>query len=177
MRLLEELLPGVWVIELNRLADERGFFQKTYLKEGFLDMGISFECMEEYYSVSKKDVVRGMHFQTPPFDHAKLVYCPVGSVLDVLLDIRNGAGYGKTASIELRATQPLAVYMPPGIAHGFKALEDQTMMVYKTSTAYEPKNDAGIAWDSFGFEWDVSEPITSERDQSHPRFGVFKTPF
>lgn len=177
MRLLNELLPGAWVIELDRLADERGFFQKTYLKKTFLDMGISFDCAEEYFSVSQKNVVRGMHFQTPPFDHGKFVYCPAGSVLDVLLDIRSGPSYGKTASIELRATESLALYIPSGIAHGFKALENQTMMIYKTSTAYAPENDAGIAWDSFGFGWGVAVPTVSKRDQEHPSFGQFNTPF
>lgn len=177
MRLLNELLPGAWVIELNRLNDERGFFQKTYLKEAFLDMGISFDCAEEYFSVSKKNVVRGMHFQTPPFDHAKLVYCPVGSVLDVLLDIRSGPGYGKTASIELGAADSLALYIPSGIAHGFKALENQTMMIYKTSTAYAPANDAGIAWNSFGFGWGIDLPTVSKRDREHPNFDQFNTPF
>jgi len=177
MKLLDELLLGAWLVELNCLKDERGSFTKTYVADAFKDMGIPFNCEEEYFSVSHRNVLRGMHFQTPPFDHAKLVYCPVGAVLDVLLDIRSGNGFGKTASIELKSSQSLAIYIPPGIAHGFKALEEQSLMVYKTSTQYAPKNDAGIAWDSFGFDWHTSDIIISTRDQTHPGLNQFVTPF
>lgn len=177
MQFTEELLPGTWLVRLKRFEDMRGSFIKTYAHSVFQAAGTPFETVEEFYSVSKKDVVRGMHFQVPPHDHIKLVYCPVGSVLDVLLDLRPGVDYGRSVSVVLSEAEPAALVIPKGIAHGFRSLQDGSLMVYKTSTEHTPSHDAGIRWDSFGHDWGIDTPIISDRDQQHPSFADFDTPF
>lgn len=170
-------LPGVKVIELKRFDDLRGSFVKTFSASVIEAAGIEIDMREEFYSVSGKHVLRGMHFQTPPHDHVKVVYCPVGAVLDVLLDLRAGAGYGRSASIQLDARTPKLLVIPSGIAHGFLSLSEGSVMVYKTSTEHAPTHDAGIRWDSFGFEWGIEQPVLSARDAAHPAFQDFFSPF
>jgi dTDP-4-dehydrorhamnose 3,5-epimerase/CDP-3, 6-dideoxy-D-glycero-D-glycero-4-hexulose-5-epimerase len=178
MELANELLPGAWHIRLRRFEDARGTFVKTFARSAFEAAAPGFELMEEFYSVSAKGVIRGMHFQLPPHDQVKLVYCPVGAVLDVLLDLRAGPGHGRVASAVLSEQEPSLIVVPKGIAHGFCSLEDGSLMVYKTSTEHAPSHDAGIHWNSFGFDWgSIDPPIVSERDRSHPSFDQFATPF
>lgn len=172
-----ELLPGTWSIPLQRHSDLRGSFVKTYAAGAMAALGLSFDFREEFYSVSAKNVIRGMHFQIPPHDHDKIVYCPQGHVLDVLLDLRPGEHYGAVRSIVLTPEQPSVIYIPRGVAHGFKAIEDDTLMIYKTSSEHAPSHDGGILWDSFGFDWDCPSPIISQRDRNHPRFADYPTPF
>lgn len=177
MEIVKELLPGCRVIRPPRSEDQRGAFVKTYHEGLFKTLGVTMEIREEFFSVSRKDVLRGMHFQLPPHDHDKLVYCTAGAVLDVLLDLRRGAGYGRVASVELSADNAHIVYIPKGIAHGFLALSDDALMLYKTSTVHAPDADAGIRWDSFGFDWPPGNPVISARDQQHPMFADFDSPF
>lgn len=155
----------------------RGSFVKTYHQELFSQMDINLKIREEFYSISNKNVVRGMHFQLPPYEHEKLVFCPQGTVRDVLLDLRSGDGYGKVASAELCDTNAHMVFIPKGVAHGFVSLRDQTLMLYKTSTVHNPESDCGIRWDSFGFDWGVSQPCLSNRDENHLPFDHFNTVF
>lgn len=177
MQFSEELLPGAWLVKLKRHQDMRGSFVKTYARS-FLDRhDARFDLREEFYSVSNKDVIRGMHFQRPPHDHVKMVYCPVGAVEDVLLDLRAGPSYGKVAKVRLSGGEPLLVFIPPGIAHGFHALVDGSLMIYKTSTEHAPEADDGIRWDSFGHDWEAGQPIISNRDRQHPALDDFITPF
>lgn len=177
MQLSEELLPDTWLVTLKRFEDMRGTFVKTYARTLFDRHGEPFEMLEEFYSVSCKDVIRGMHFQLPPHDHVKLVYCPVGAVEDVLLDLRSGPGFGKVARVRLGEDQHSLLLIPKGIAHGFRSLVDGSLMVYKTSTEHAPKADVGIRWDSFGHDWGVAQPLMSERDRLHPQLENFVTPF
>lgn len=171
-------LPGVRLLEPRLFSDQRGSFVKTYHASAWHDSGISFAMREEYYSISRRGVLRGMHFQTPPEDHAKLVYCPCGRVLDVLLDIRRGSPtFGLCMAQELSAENRLILVIPPGMAHGFLSLEEQSIMLYKTTTVHNPSLDAGIRWDSFGFDWGPGAPVISERDASFPDFADFSTPF
>lgn len=172
-----ELLPGALHVGLKRFADHRGAFVKTFARGAFEAAGIAFDFREEFYSFSRKDVVRGMHFQRPPHDHVKLVYCAAGAVLDVLVDLRCGPGMGRVASVELRGDEPSLLVIPKGVAHGFRALADDSLMVYKTSTEHAPSHDAGIRWDSFGFDWGVASPVLSERDAAHPALADFESPF
>ncbi len=177
MDLLEELLPGCWLLAPKLFEDVRGRFVKT-VQESFLNAhGLPFNMREEFYSTSHAGVLRGMHFQRPPHDHIKLVSCLVGEVLDVLVDLRVGPSYGRVASARLSADKARSIYIPSGIAHGFLTLSDGSLMVYKTSTEHAPSHDAGIRWDSFGFDWGLAVPIVSDRDQLHPAFPGFQTPF
>ena len=146
MDFTRELLPGVRLVQLRRLGDLRGNFVKTYARSVFDANGEPFDLREEFYSFSHKDVIRGMHFQRPPHDHVKLVYCPVGAVLDVLVDLRPGASQGQVANVVLSADDPAILVIPKGVAHGFKALRDDSLMIYKTSTEHAPSHDAGIRW-------------------------------
>jgi len=123
-------------------------------------------------------VVRGMHFQRPPFEHSKLVYVINGSILDVVLDIRKGSKtYGKFFSIELNENENTSLYIPVGFAHGFKALEDNTLMLYNVSGVYNRECDQGIKWDSIGFNWNISNPVLSDRDRTFIPLSDFETPF
>lgn len=170
-------LPGTLVITLTTFSDLRGSFVKTFSSSVYAQAGLDFTYHEEFYSLSKRDVIRGMHFQLPPYDHVKSVFCPIGSVLDVLLDLRPGPGYGKSAGVLLDQDAPKVLIIPTGIAHGFKSLQDNSVMVYKTSTEHMPSHDTGLRWDSFGFDWGDGEQIVSGRDLSHPPFANFTTPF
>jgi dTDP-4-dehydrorhamnose 3,5-epimerase len=119
-----------------------------------------------------------MHFQTPPHEHAKLVYCAAGAVTDVLLDLRRqSCTYGQAIALPLTAESGQALYIAAGIAHGFFALEAPALMVYNVTSEYAPSQDAGVRWDSFGFDWGVSAPVMSERDRSFPALADFVSPF
>lgn len=175
--------PDIWHIVLDQHCDVRGSFVKVFahsvvndspVKKLLEDEAI---LKEEFYSISKKNVLRGMHFQLPPHDHLKMVYCPVGTVLDVMLDLRSGENYGKVYSTILDQNTPSILVIPRGIAHGFLSLQDESLMVYKTSTEYSQQHDCGIKWDTFNFKWPCDEPIISDRDNNHPEFHQFKTPF
>lgn len=173
MKIVSEFLPGTFLLEPARFDDLRGHFIKTYHESDWKVLGLPFKMEEEFFSVSRKNVIRGMHFQIPPHDHEKVVYCMAGSVLDVLLDLRPGSGFGRIASTVLSMENRNILYIPKGIAHGFLALEDETLMMYKTSTMHSPQYDRGIRWDSFGYEWGIDAPIISARDENHPSFSDF----
>jgi dTDP-4-dehydrorhamnose 3,5-epimerase/CDP-3, 6-dideoxy-D-glycero-D-glycero-4-hexulose-5-epimerase len=177
MKLIGELLPGCFLLQPMKFEDQRGFFVKTYHEERFLNLGFKLDICEEFYSVSKKNVVRGMHFQLPPHAHDKLVYCTRGAVKDVLLDLRPGEGYGNVVTTELSGDNGHILFIPKGIAHGFLAKTDDTLMIYKTSVAHVPESDYGIFWDSFEFNWGVDNPIVSSRDLQHITFNDFVSPF
>jgi dTDP-4-dehydrorhamnose 3,5-epimerase/CDP-3, 6-dideoxy-D-glycero-D-glycero-4-hexulose-5-epimerase len=166
MTIEETLLEGVYIIDNFVAQDERGTFVKTFNKNDFENNHLDFNIRESYFSVSQKDVIRGMHFQLPPYHHEKLVYVPKGKILDVILDLRkNSSTYKKFISIELSDSNKKSVFMPKGTAHGFKALEDNTITVYNVATEYNNIADSGIKLASFGFDWNVDEPIISERDK------------
>lgn len=171
MKLIETKIEGVFIIENFNSIDHRGEFVKTFNLDLFNEHGLCTEFNESYYSISKKDVIRGMHFQLPPYDHEKLVYVVNGEVLDVILDLRKDSKtYGKFVSIVLNQKDYRSIYIPKGCAHGFKTILDNTIMVYNVSTVYTSKVDSGIKFDSFGFNWDINDPIVSNRDKSLSSF-------
>ena len=176
--LKETNIPGVYEIEMFHAGDDRGMFVKPYHKNTLENWGLEAEFRESFYSTNQKGVVRGMHFQYPPDDHAKLVYCSSGRLLDVILDIRVGSPtFGQVAEIELTEDNYKAVYMPKGVAHGFAVLEDNTCMVYLTSTVHSPNNDGGVLFNSFGYQWPFENPVNSERDKAFPTLAELKSPF
>lgn len=179
MKLLPSSIPGCHEIVTEDFMDQRGVFFKTFHIGVFQDLGLETNWKEEYFSLSHKNVIRGMHFQTPPMDHAKIVTCLSGSVVDVVLDLRkNSPTYLEYADFRLTAgTENKMVYIPTGCAHGFLALQNHTLLQYKVSSIYSPENDSGISWDSFGFDWGVNSPIISERDIQQPSLQTFITPF
>jgi len=123
-------------------------------------------------------VIRGLHFQKPPADHAKIVYCLEGSALDVVLDLRSSsASFGQHIKVKLSRESPIAIYIPSGCAHGFLAQADHTLMFYQVSTGYVPALDSGIRWNSAGIDWPTDTPIVSTRDQTLPCLAEFISPF
>lgn len=178
MQLDETGIPGCFAVKPRILGDLRGTFAKTFHSPDFEEQGLRSDWREEYYSASHRGVVRGMHFQLPPADHAKLVYCLAGQVLDVIVDLRRGSPtYGEHLRITLDAEQGGGVYIPSGCAHGFLSLSEASTMYYKVTSVYSPEHDAGISWDSFGLDWAVASPIMSERDRRHPPLSDFDSPF
>ncbi|MES1180399.1 MAG: dTDP-4-dehydrorhamnose 3,5-epimerase [Verrucomicrobiota bacterium] len=178
MKLIPTELPGLRLIRPKFFQDARGSFVKTFHRDIFHELGLDFEPREEFFSTSAKNVLRGMHFQLPPAAHAKLVYCIAGNVLDVVLDLRkNSPMFGRSYGRELSAVNREMFFIPVGFAHGFLALEDNTTMVYQTSTVHSPAHDAGVRWDSFDFDWPVKNPILSDRDQKFPTLREFNSPF
>lgn len=171
-------IPGCVIVQGDVRADGRGWFLKTFHADLFAQAGLRTDWREEYVSSSRCGVVRGMHFQRPPHEHAKLVACLAGEALDVVLDLRHGSPtFGEHRTIGLRAEEGRAVYAPSGIAHGFVARRDDTLMLYKVTSVYAPSSDAGVAWDSFGCDWGTAAPILSDRDRQHPPLRDFVSPF
>jgi dTDP-4-dehydrorhamnose 3,5-epimerase len=159
-------LEGVYIIQNKSFRDDRGIFVKTFHNDIFRKSGLESSFMESFYSVSKKNVIRGMHFQTPPYDHNKLVYVVDGKVLDVAVDIRkNSKTYGKYFSLILSGDNCKALYLQQGFAHGYLTLSQSATMLYMTSSVHDKDHDTGIKWDSFGFDWNVKSPIISDRDR------------
>src|SRR5258706_10890808 len=170
--------PGLLVLRPRIFEDRRGVFVKTFHSDLFRELGIPFQPREEFYSTSAKGVLRGLNFQLPPAAHAKLVYCLEGRVLDVMLDMRRSSpAFGRAFSCELDAVRRELVFIPAGFAHGFLALEDNSLMVYKTDVVHTPDCDSGIAWNSFGFEWPVTSPVMSDRDSRFAAWRDFSSPF
>lgn len=178
MKVKDMGLAGLKLMEDFKTEDSRGSFTKVYNKTELMEHGIDLNFKESYYSISKKDVIRGMHFQTPPFVYGKIVHVVQGSVVDVLLDLRKSSNtYGKCESILLDEKSPKAVYIPSGFAHGFKALEDNTIMIYYVTEEYHKDYDFGLLWNSIPFDWDIKNPIISQRDAAMCRLEDFKSPF
>lgn len=175
MKIKETQIKGVYIIENFHVKDNRGSFTKTFHEEFFKKNKLCSEFKESYYSVNNKDVIRGMHFQLPPHDHEKLVYVPKGKIIDIVLDLRKDSEtYGKYISIEISEENRYSIYIPKGLAHGFKSLENNTITIYNVSTIYNPKIDFGIRYDSFGYDWGIKNPIISKRDNEFINFEEFK---
>lgn len=158
-------LPGVTVLSSRKLGDTRGLFVKVNHRPWFESQGLPVDWEECYWSTSQRGVIRGLHLQAPPVDHAKMVWCIQGEALDVVVDLRS-SHFGHSASVILQAGQ--GIILPRGVAHGFLAREDHTTLLYFVSTVHHPTHDTGVRWDSFGFDWNQDSPILSDRDRSLP---------
>lgn len=178
MRIIPTTIPGCHQIFTKVFSDERGFFVKTFHRDIFLEYGLETNFSEQYYSASKKGVLRGLHFQMPPYAHAKLVYCTSGGVLDVVVDLRIGSPtYGKYEMFELTEKIANAIYIPKGLAHGFMAMSENATMVYNVTNVYAQAHDTGIKWDSVGIPWPEDKPIISKRDSNFYSLSDFSSPF
>lgn len=178
MILIKTDIEGLFILEPKIFKDTRGKFIKTFTDVFFKENKLDINIKETYYSISNKDVIRGMHFQTPPYEHIKLVYVPYGKITDVVLDIRKDSKtYGQYFSIELSSENGKILIIPKGLAHGFKSLEESTNVTYMQTTCYAPNNDGGIRFDSFGYDWEIDKPELSDRDKTFVKFKEFITPF
>ena len=173
-------LPGCFELQPRVFDDARGRFVKTFHREAFAQHGLHTEFAEEYYSHSRRGVIRGMHFQTPPAAHVKLVYCVQGEVFDVVVDLRLGSPtYGQCATLKLSAAQGNVLYIPAGLGHGFCATSETATLVYKVSTVYAPAQDSGVLWSSLDVAWPLegAVPVVSERDAGFLPLSAFQSPF
>jgi dTDP-4-dehydrorhamnose 3,5-epimerase len=178
MTFRETAIPGCFEITPRIFRDERGVFVKTFHEDIFAQHGLTTDWREEYYSVSHRGVLRGLHFQLPPHDHDKLVYCTAGVVLDAVVDLRKGApACGSHVLVELSAEKGNMLYIPRGLAHGFYVQSDAATMMYKASSVYAPEYDSGILWSSAGIPWPDECPIISDRDSQLPSRRHFNSPF
>jgi len=175
---IETNIPGCFIIKPRIFSDDRGDFVKLLHSDLFKELGLESDFKEEYYSTSSKGVVRGLHFQTPPDEHAKCVVCLNGEVFDAVVDLRkNSPTYGKYFTVTLKASEPTIFYVPAGLAHGFVALTDNVIFLNKTTTVYSPDCDGGIHWQSCGIEWPEMPYIVSEKDKNMPFLDSFSSPF
>lgn len=179
MKVTTQPFPGAYLIEPDQYADARGRFVKTFHESLWRELGIPpIHFAEEFWTVSAKNVLRGMHFQIPPCDHQKIVACLSGRVLDVLLDLRKErATFRQTWACELSQENAQILIIPKGVAHGFLSLSDNSLVHYKTTTVHSPEHDKGIKWNSFGFDWPHESPMISSRDRAFPAFDEFNSPF
>lgn len=170
----ETKLPGCFELCPRVLDDDRGRFVKTFHRDSFERLGLCADWAERYYSVSQPNVIRGFHFQLPPHEHEKLVYCITGRVLDVAVDLRMGSPtYGLHAQVELSAKRANLLYLPPGLAHGFCTVDEPATMIYNVTSIYQPTSDTGIRWDSAGIVWPLSAPNLSDRDRHFSSLSEF----
>jgi dTDP-4-dehydrorhamnose 3,5-epimerase len=177
MKFVETGLPGAWIIEIERLSDDRGFFARTFDADAFAARGLCTEfpqCSVSYNA--RSGTLRGMHWQESPHGEAKLIRCTAGALYDVLLDLRpDSPTYRQWRAVELSAESRRLLYAPEGMAHGFQTLAPGTEVFYQISVAYHPASARGVRWDdpAFGIEWpDVAERILSDRDRGYPDFAL-----
>ena len=171
------------VVVPKRYGDSRGWFSESFHKERLRDAGIVCDFVQDNQSSSSSSgTLRGLHFQLPPAGQAKLVQVLKGSILDVLVDVRNGSPtYGKHVSVKLSADNNYQLYVPVGFAHGLLTLENDVLVMYKVSHYYEPKLDSGIRWNDpdIAVQWPIkeSEIALSEKDRRLPFLKEFSSPF
>ncbi len=170
IEIIQEHECGVKLLKNPFFNDSRGTFCKTFNDQDFLNKGLFFKPKENFYSISNKFVLRGMHFQIANSAQEKLVTCIKGNILDVVVDIRRKSKFFKNVySFELDEKSGFSVFIPKGFAHGFISLCDDSIANYLVSTVHKPINDKGIKWDSIDFDWPCKNPIVSDRDESHPK--------
>ncbi len=175
MKFIQSHIPGCIVIEGNIIGDNRGTFIKNFNYDIFLDNNIDVNFYESYFSRSHKSVIRGMHYQNPPHEISKLIFCSEGEVIDVFLDLRkNSKTFGNFDSIKLSRENGKHVYLPKGIAHGFQVLSDSATIHYLQSGAYIKESESGILWDSFSMNWPIKNPIISNRDSKFMTFEEYR---
>ena len=180
MKINKTFIKDLLIIEPQLFKDDRGFFYETYNKKNFEKI-IKANFIQDNESKSNRGVVRGLHFQLPPFEQAKLVRCVNGKILDVAVDLRvNSKTYGKFFSIELSSKNNKQLLVPKGFAHGFQVLSEAAIVSYKVDNYYNPKADSGIIWNdkdlSIGWNLEI-KPILSDKDLKLISFKEFKSPF
>lgn len=173
-------IEGLLIIQPTVFHDDRGYFFEAYNKEKYKEAGIDVDFVQDNISKSTKNVVRGLHFQNPPFEQGKLVSVIKGAVLDVAVDIRkNSPTYGEHYSIVLSEENAKQFYIPPGFAHGFKTLEDETIFSYKCTNVYNKESEGSIMWNDkeLGIDWQSDNPIVSDKDQKSELFNHLVSKF
>jgi dTDP-4-dehydrorhamnose 3,5-epimerase len=170
MNIINCKLPEVKLIEQFRHNDARGAFVKNFQVNIFKENGINFELKESFYSTNNKNVLRGFHYHEAPYEHAKIVFCTQGQILDVAIDIRKESPtFGEYVSEVLSFENNKSLYIPKGFAHGFLTLSETATVFYLVDGVYHSEADKGILYSSINIEWPSTEIITNERDKSFPK--------
>ncbi|MCD4682804.1 MAG: dTDP-4-dehydrorhamnose 3,5-epimerase [Bacteroidales bacterium] len=180
MEIIKTKIIDFLIIKPNVFEDNRGYFFESFRLDKFKEAGINLDFVQDNESKSQKGVLRGLHFQNPPYEQGKLVRVVTGAVLDVVVDIRNGSKtYGKWLSQELSESNKTMLWIPPGFAHGFLTLEDNTIFQYKCTNYYNKESEGSILWSDpdLGISWNIKNPLVSLKDQSAPRFKDFQSKF
>ena len=180
MRFEKTDIEGLLVVDPLVHKDDRGYFFESYNLKNYKDIGVNINFVQDNQSCSKKNVLRGLHFQKPPYAQAKLVSVIKGSVLDVVVDIRKESPtYGKNYSVILSSINKKMLFIPEGFAHGFLTLEDDTILSYKCSNFYNKESEDSLLWNDFNLniEWGIKDPILSEKDKQAKSFSEFKSLF
>ncbi len=180
MEVIETGIQDLLILKPKIFEDPRGYFFESYNRNAFLNAGINVDFVQDNQSLSQKGVLRGLHFQNPPYDQGKLVRVINGSVLDIGVDIRkNSPTYGKHYSVILDGREKLMFWVPSGFAHGFLTLEDDTIFAYKCTNFYNKASEVSIAFNDpdLGINWGIDHPILSDKDREGIAFSSFKSPF
>jgi dTDP-4-dehydrorhamnose 3,5-epimerase len=173
-------MDGPLVIEPQIFKDPRGYFFESYNQQKFTEAGINATFIQDNQSLSQKGAIRGLHFQAPPFAQGKLVRVAVGAVNDIVVDIRKKSPtYGQFYSITLTGENNLMLWIPPGFAHGFETLEDNTLFLYKCTNLYNKASEGGLFYkdETIGINWQSNNPIVSDKDLVLPLLKDFISPF
>ena len=182
MEVIKTKIPGVVIIEPRLFPDARGYFFESFSKREFEEKVGKIEFVQDNESKSSYGVLRGLHFQKPPYAQSKLVRVVKGAVLDVAVDIRKGSPtFGQHMAVELTEDNHRQFFIPQGFAHGFAVLTDEVIFQYKCDNFYAPASEGAIAWDDpdLGIDWRVpaEKVILSEKDKKHPRLKEIESPF
>ena len=180
MEIIKTKIPDLLIVKPAVFEDNRGYFFESYNKEKFLSEGVDQNFVQDNESKSMKGVLRGLHFQAPPFAQGKLVRVMKGAVLDVAVDIRKQSPtYGQWASIVLTESNKWMYWVPPGFAHGFVTLEDSTVFFYKCTNVYNKNSEGSIRWNDpdLNIDCGIELPLLSEKDQTGPLFNGFISAF
>lgn len=167
-------IHGCQIVEMQQFRDERGFFARTWCSEEFSEAGLPGNIVQCSTSYNRRaGTLRGMHFQLPPSKEGKLVRCVRGAMFDAVVDLRsNVESHMETVTVRLDDKQRTALYVPPGCAHGFQTLEDDTEVLYMMTDVYQPELGRGFRWNdpAFGIDWPIDEPILHKRDAEYSDF-------
>ena len=180
MEIIETKIKDLLVIKPDVFSDERGYFFESYNRQRFLEHGLDMTFVQDNESQSMKGVLRGLHFQRPPFAQGKLVRVVKGAVMDVAVDLRKGSPtFGQWESVILNEGNKFMYWIPEGFAHGFACLEDHSVFTYKCTNIYNKASEGGLRWNDpdIGIKWDITDPILSKKDKVSPLFKDFVTPF
>lgn len=180
MKIEKTAIEGVLIIRPDVFADQRGYFMESYSEKKWKEAGLEYTFVQDNESCSSRNVLRGLHFQKPPFAQDKIVRVIQGAVMDVAVDLRKGSPtYGKHVCVELTAENKLQFFLPAGMAHGFVTREDNTIFAYKVTAPYAPQTEGCIRWDDpdLGIEWNCENPILSAKDQEGLLLKDFISPF
>ncbi len=180
MKVQQTGFEGLYIIQPSVFEDKRGYFFESWNQQKFREQGLDFKFVQDNQSMSAANVLRGLHFQVPPWEQGKLVQVTQGSALDVVVDLRKDQPtFGQNYKLVLSSREKNMLWIPPGFAHGFLTLEDNTVFFYKCTQLYNKESERAILWNDpqLNIDWGIENPVVSEKDKSAMNFRDFNSPF